>query len=400
MRLRVADLSQNVLDYKMEPAFLLIHSKPIAPPRIWPPDGGTNQPLVLMLRWNAVYSAQSYHLQFAMDSVFSDPILDVPDLAQTQQRVGLLQPGTRYYWRVNAINDLGAGMSLPAGNFTTTNDSAFAVLETTHNRWNLVSIPFSVQDRSVKSLFPSSRSAAYTYSNRYLMVDSLMYGAGYWLNLLPNDTFSLGGRPISSDTVEVRVGWNIVGSISSTVSLSDISADPPGMVTSKFYCYKDGYNAPDSILPGYGYWVKVHQNGTLYLATTHPGSLRKSNRIVILDNGELPPPPPDEPAGNGNSVGSFPHEFALAQNYPNPFNPSTTITYQLPVQSQVTLRVFDVLGREAAMLISEIQDPGFKSIEWRAGNCASGIYYYRLTAGSTSDPVKSFTQVRKMLFIK
>ena len=86
-------------------------------------------------------------------------------------------------------------------------------------------------------------------------------------------------------------------------------------------------------------------------------------------------------------------EFALEQNYPNPFNPGTTINYQLSTQSHVTLKVFDVLGREVATLINGVQESGYKSVDFNANNLSSGIYFYRLSAGS-------FTETKKLLLLK
>lgn len=83
----------------------------------------------------------------------------------------------------------------------------------------------------------------------------------------------------------------------------------------------------------------------------------------------------------------------LYSNYPNPFNPSTTITYQLASESNVVLKVFDVLGREVAELVNEKQNAGNHKITFNAENLASGIYIYRMKAGN-------FTANQKMLFIK
>ena len=94
-----------------------------------------------------------------------------------------------------------------------------------------------------------------------------------------------------------------------------------------------------------------------------------------------------------------PNNFSLFQNYPNPFNPTTTISYQIPTASHVTLKVFDVLGREVATLVNEVQDSaygsvgGFKSVELNASGLASGVYLYRLTASN-------FLATKKLVLLK
>ncbi len=83
-----------------------------------------------------------------------------------------------------------------------------------------------------------------------------------------------------------------------------------------------------------------------------------------------------------------PGAFLLQQNYPNPFNPSTVISYRLPVSADVTLKVFDVLGREVETLIQEHQSAGVHSVRFNASNLPSGVYLYRLQAGNYSDTKK------------
>lgn len=93
-------------------------------------------------------------------------------------------------------------------------------------------------------------------------------------------------------------------------------------------------------------------------------------------------------------IGSdIPKSFGLSQNYPNPFNPTTVIGYQLPAGSHVTVKIYDVLGREVATLVNQEQNAGYYNVTFDAGRFSSGVYFYMLNAGG-----KMFT--KKMLMIK
>jgi hypothetical protein len=83
-----------------------------------------------------------------------------------------------------------------------------------------------------------------------------------------------------------------------------------------------------------------------------------------------------------------PQQIQLCQNYPNPFNPATTISFTLPRESFVSLKVFDSAGREVMTLASKVFQAGYQSIRWNAVNIPSGVYFYRLQVGSEIESKK------------
>lgn len=93
---------------------------------------------------------------------------------------------------------------------------------------------------------------------------------------------------------------------------------------------------------------------------------------------------------NGNAI---PEKYSLAQNYPNPFNPATTINFDIPVSGSVSLKVYNLLGEEVAELVNGEMKAGSYTVDFDASRLSSGVYFYKLTAGS-------FTSVKKMLLMK
>jgi hypothetical protein len=113
-----------------------------------------------------------------------------------------------------------------------------------------------------------------------------------------------------------------------------------------------------------------------------------AGRVVVLNVSSIL-----AKSSESKQMASIPDAFVLDQNYPNPFNPSTVISYQLPVSSNVTLNVYDILGNEVATLVNEYKPAGKYDIEFSATGFTSGIYFYELKAGG-------YASTKKMLLIK
>jgi len=97
--------------------------------------------------------------------------------------------------------------------------------------------------------------------------------------------------------------------------------------------------------------------------------------------------------GVKEETNGIPAAYSLNQNYPNPFNPSTTITFGIPERANVNLVVYNQLGQQVALLINEEMNPGMHSVDWKANNLSSGIYFYELKAGN-------FQSVKKLMLLK
>jgi hypothetical protein len=92
-----------------------------------------------------------------------------------------------------------------------------------------------------------------------------------------------------------------------------------------------------------------------------------------------------------------PEKFALSQNYPNPFNPSTKINYDLPFDGKVSLKLFDMSGREVADLVNEVKTAGYHTVSFNASDLSSGVYFYRINVEANG---KNFVDTKKMTLVK
>jgi Outer membrane protein Omp28/Secretion system C-terminal sorting domain len=128
----------------------------------------------------------------------------------------------------------------------------------------------------------------------------------------------------------------------------------------------------------YSYFDKLNLNGQNMLyyrlkQVDFSGTYQYSNTLSILYD--------------------MPRNFSLSQNYPNPFNPTTTIEYSVAKESQVSINVYDIMGREVTSLVNEKKSPGTYDVTLNATNLASGVYFYKMTAGD-------FVSVKKMSVLK
>ena len=151
-------------------------------------------------------------------------------------------------------------------------------------------------------------------------------------------------------------------------------------------------DVPNSFIPGHG-TTNEPQHYRSVDSTVSPGVWYYRLKQMDLDGSVHYSDMIRIDVYSGVSEQQIPTEFSLSQNYPDPFNPSTRIRYALPHASQVRLIVYNTLGQQVAQLVNQQQEAGYHETGLRADGLPSGVYFYRLDAGS-------FTSVRKMLLLK
>jgi hypothetical protein len=145
--------------------------------------------------------------------------------------------------------------------------------------WNLVSVPAKPSDNSVLHLFPDAQSAAYYYDAaipKYKTADTLAHGIGYWIKYRRDTVLPIIGVRLYVDTINVTAGWNLMGSLSDTISLSCI-VPLRTSIQSSYFGYHNGYVSSESILPGKAYWVKVSSDGQLILKNCSAAKSKNGN---------------------------------------------------------------------------------------------------------------------------
>ncbi len=300
-----------------------------------------------------------------------------------------------------------------------------------HAGWNMIGsgtddVPASV----IQPVGTTIISQYYAYSNGYKTADTIRMGKGYWIKVSSSGKLAFSGSPytktigVSESSLESSGSFNTLtitdaqgqstklyfgNNPKGTVSLDwyDLPPSPPiGVFDIRFSSQKllgvvndDEINDLPLQISGAVYplevkWSVVHPQFSTVLEGDNKETIMKGDGSVVLKNAAAPV------AVKVVGLLAAPKEFSLALNYPNPFNPTTTIKYQLAAESKVSLRVYNELGQVIATLVDGTQAAGFRSIDWNAGNNASGVYFYRLEASDVAHPSRSFVQVRKMLLMK
>ncbi|MDP2209087.1 MAG: FlgD immunoglobulin-like domain containing protein [Bacteroidota bacterium] len=164
-------------------------------------------------------------------------------------------------------------------------------LYTFNQGWNMVSIPFVPRDSVKTNLFATAASNAFSYYGSYAVKDTLFDGPGYWLKFTNQTVQRMHGRRLTSKTMNLSPGWNLIGTITSPVSVGSLVSNPPNNTTSSYYGFESGYSVANTLVPGKAYWIKAKESGILTLnagtvaakQSAEYANIESYNTITITD---------------------------------------------------------------------------------------------------------------------
>ncbi len=227
-----------------------------------PADNSVNTSTSPVLVWNTTPLASSYSLQVSDDSLFGTFIVEDSTITDTVYFLSGLDTSTTYYWHVRAATSGGNGPYSQRWQFTTTALPGVSLI--INKGWNIISLPINVSSGAVQDIFPTAISQAFEYTfSGYEQADTLIPMTGYWIKFGSLQAININGSAFYQDTITVHAGWNLIGTISDSIDISQIIQSPESIIASQFFMYNNSYSPVTFLLPGRGYWVKVNQDGEL-----------------------------------------------------------------------------------------------------------------------------------------
>ncbi|MGA2622693.1 MAG: T9SS type A sorting domain-containing protein [Bacteroidota bacterium] len=368
-------------------------------------------------RWNIV-SNPLQRGNISSQSIFPASQGRAFAFAGTYQLVDSLKPGKGYWLKF----PLAAGQFIVGSSMSTAVESLAA-------GWNLIG---SVDHKVPAPAGGIVASVMYGYSGGYHIFDSIVPGQGYWIKTNNAGVLTLGShalpranagdlKAMSSITVSDRLGRSQTLYLAQSDAGTELEQyelpplPPEGNFDVRFASQRmvESFSSGTSVGSMYPLQIQspeyplvisysmrdvsekrllfeVRTKGTL--TAVYP--LTGKGSITISSGGEQQL---TLKVGESRAV---PATFALKQNYPNPFNPTTAIDFGVPITSRVSLRVYDMVGREVMKLAEGNYEPGNYTVNGDFSRLASGVYLYRLEAVGVAEAKQSFTQVKKMLMIK
>ena len=390
--------------------FTTIVANPGVPVLVSPANGSTNQPVSLTLSFSPGANTSTTEIELSLDSTFAFIFKDDTVSGSTDNITGLTN-SNKFYWRARSINAAGTSSWTSVWNFTTIKASVIAPSNLLASE-NGIAVTLNWNDNSNNELgFIIQRHLGDSATaNPYQTIDTAAANATMFTdtNIVKGNTYTYHVYAFDADTVsdfsnqaEVTIPLPVemttfnAASSESSVNLTWSTATELNNKGFEIERKTTGNWESIGFIDGNG-------NSTKTIKYNFTDDLSKSNysgkveyRIKQIDyDGAYTYSKTIE-----ITVDFTVKEFSLSQNYPNPFNPTTTINYTVPKTSFVTLRVYNILGKEVTTLVNENEQAGKYSVQFNTQQTtnnrqlSSGIYFYRMTAGD-------FVETKKLILLK
>lgn len=375
----------------------------------YPENGAVDIDLEPVLKWERVETAESYQLEIATDTTFSNVISFVDEIPVVQYLAEELPDLTKIFWRVRAYNNGGYSDWSEINSFETVigipttpiliypEDELAGVTTNTEISW--ASVPradrYQLQLGDNSLLF-STLVDVDTLTDTTYTVEGLEDGERYFWRVY---AINEAGK---SDAVKYRFytevyspdSLEVISDSSGNVTFAwaDMSSNEDEYVVERKISVDADFIAIDSL----------DANSEQYTDTEMLEAGMVEYRVYCYNDygtSEYSTVVNVDVLTGLDENSTLPQEFELGQNYPNPFNPTTSINFALPENASVTLEVFNVLGQKVGELINSAEySAGIHKVEFFASSFTSGVYLYRLTAVGENNEV--FSSTRKMMILK
>jgi hypothetical protein len=395
--------------------FTTIVPAPAVPVLVTPANNAINISLSLDLRWNPVQYAATYRVQVSTDSSFSSFVVNDSTVTDTSRTLTGLSTFTKYYWRVQSKNIAGISAFSGINNFTT-----------------IVSAP------AAPVLVAPANNAVNISLTPLLNWDSVNFASSFGLQVATDSNFNntvIDTAALNLSQFQVPAGrlqnsiryyWRVnatsaggTGNYSNAFTFTTIVQTPSAPVLVSPVNGSIGQSTTplldwDSLAAAQTYRVQLSTDSTFATTlfdsagvtmaevTVPAGLLAGETKYYWRVNGT-------NAAGSGSysavwnfttlgvgitlNNGVVPTEYKLYNNYPNPFNPSTKVRFDIPKMGVVSLKIYDITGREVAVLVNNSLAPGQYEYTWDAAGFTSGVYFYRIVT-------EGYVQTMRMMLIK
>ena len=213
---------------------LYIAERDSSPPALIAPLNGLDSVFnPISFRWMGVSYGAPYWLQVSPDSTFSTSlIVNDSAVADTSVILSPVQESNRLFWRVRSTRCIYGAIWSATRSFS---PGSITVRDSVTTGWNLLSVPVITVMTGKSDLFPTAYSLAFRYQEGYLPEDTVLPGIGYWLKFGGNQSVSLEGFPVLTESINVAKGWNLIGMESNPLTASSVSSEPAGIISSRFF---------------------------------------------------------------------------------------------------------------------------------------------------------------------